>query len=85
MPDQMPAHRNVYHSDFLQRFLNFVLTDVVQPHIVRRASGLGPMGLSDRDDRYLLRVPTARCRCLDSGPHVGNTLSQAGESHSCQT
>ena len=84
MPDQMPAHRHLDGGHLLQCFLDLVLADVVQARGIRGFSRLRTMSLGDCDDRDLLSVSAPRDSRIDSGSHVGYTLSQAGKSHSGQ-
>jgi len=82
VPDQMPANRHFDPAHLLQRFLHFVLADVVQAHLVRGARRVGPVRLRDRYDRHLLPVTAACYRGGYSASHIGHAFSQAGKSHS---
>src|SRR5688500_3264833 len=82
MPDQMPAHRNIDRRYLSQRFLDFVLANVVQPAVVccsRRAGAVRPR---ISDDRHLLAMPAALPGVIDAPLYLGRATGQARKSQS---
>ena len=80
----MPAHRHINRRLFLQRFLYFVLADIVQTNPIRRFDRVRTVSLGNRDDGDLLSVAASSSRSGNSAPHIGYSLSQARKSHSVQ-
>jgi hypothetical protein len=85
VPDQVPANRNINRGNFFQRFLNLVLTDVVQSGFVRCPRGVRSMRLRDRHDGDLLPMPAPGRRRCDPALHLGDTLGQPRKRHNFET
>src|SRR5687768_8578789 len=79
--DQVPADLRRHVRHLLQRLLDPILSDVLEPHAARGGDGVRTMSLGHRYDPNGLPMPTAGHRCIDALPDLGHALRQVWKRH----